>query len=395
MYIFKATIEQTMNSPINPLVKKGASASFLAPSFKIRRKNISAVSTPQNHYTLRRKSAHKALDHDMNKDIAPFMGRRKTIRTQNIHKRKELTYTNPKNSQRHRKDKPLEIEIEGDRLELNSKLSDRASCPNQRPKTAIGNLDKGKPSYKILNIKTLPKKYCKKKKMAKTQFARSPKATLVPFESKFFGKKHKNVELVSTTVTQKKPKKRASIVFEEEKKLQCVDQYYSVVKTGNTRYKKKSSSQVFQPNYLRKSCSTMNLGKDKVKEKLCDRDSLKILMRSETSINSGNPKHKNCDIQLQKAIKPCSNQRRSRQETHSSPKKFILNPNLGLREIILDPTRSSKVEPRLQNSQKDKLLSRIDILKYCKRLQLKLLNRASEKERKVISSRRNKNAKVL
>mmetsp|Transcript_36870 Transcript_36870/g.36500 ORF Transcript_36870/g.36500 Transcript_36870/m.36500 type:complete len:140 (-) Transcript_36870:13-432(-) len=139
----------------------------------------------------------------------------------------------------------------------------------------------------------------------------------------------------------------------------------------------------------------MNLGKDKVKEKLCDRDSLKILMRSETSINSGKPKHKNYDIQLQKAIKPRSNQRRSRQETHSSPKKFILNPNLGLREIILDPTRSSKVEPRLQNSQKDKLLSRIDILKYCKRLQLKLLNRASEKERKVISSRRNKNAKVL
>lgn len=50
----------------------------------------------------------------------------------------------------------------------------------------------------------------------------------LPFESKFFGKKHKNIEVTTQEMPNKKGK-RMSVVVEREKELQCVDTYYSVM----------------------------------------------------------------------------------------------------------------------------------------------------------------------
>lgn len=91
--------------------------------------------------------------------------------------------------------------------------------------------------------------------------------------------------------------------------------------------------------------------KETGKDQSNDRETLKILMASDRSILSGKSGGKDYEVEL-----PQDLQKKKLRNSHSQSlvvpeKKFILNPNLGLREIILDPTRSSKVELRLDNTK--------------------------------------------
>ena len=53
MYIGKATKEQIKHRPVNIMARKIDFKNLLSPEFKIVRKDITAVSTPQKFYPLK------------------------------------------------------------------------------------------------------------------------------------------------------------------------------------------------------------------------------------------------------------------------------------------------------------------------------------------------------
>lgn len=54
--------------------------------------------------------------------------------------------------------------------------------------------------------------------------------------------------------------------------------------------------------------------------------------------------------------------------------KNVLNPNLGIREILLDPSRKSKYD-KINN----KIPSQIDLVEYCKMQQLEMLQKQNKR----------------
>mmetsp|Transcript_20680 Transcript_20680/g.18329 ORF Transcript_20680/g.18329 Transcript_20680/m.18329 type:complete len:207 (+) Transcript_20680:392-1012(+) len=191
-----------------------------------------------------------------------------------------------------------------------------------------------------------------------------------PFEAKTqrpkkcnkYRKKFKSKGKILLKRKNKKPFVSKFFKSASKPEFKPVETFYSTIKTNNPRFRKFTKSTL--PDSLKNIRAKINNNTKLFENRINDREVYKLMLGNDKDIHLSSTKSiKSIKIENIHHTKP--SRRHSQGSINRKWSNGILNPNLGLREIILDPNRHNRLEPKTHNiSKRDKMLSQIDLIKY-------------------------------